>query len=58
MVHLQRFHEAFEQAGLIVYAICMNPDLDMARERTRELRITYPIFDGKGSEIGDRYAYG
>jgi hypothetical protein len=58
MVHLRRFHEAYAGRGLFVYAISMHPDLEAARRLTREMGVTYPVFDGRGSALGERYAYG
>ena len=58
MVHLQQLHEKYAGSGLFVYAIAMAPDLEEARKKTRELGITYPVFLGTGSKLGDDYAYG
>lgn len=58
MVHLQQFHEAQAKNGLLVFAIAMHPDQKKAQELTRELGLTYPIFEGMGSDLGKLYAYG
>jgi len=58
MVHLQRFHEQFADKGLLVFVISMHPDPAQARKLTDELKATYPIFDGHGSDLGKHYAYG
>jgi hypothetical protein len=58
MVHLQKFHERYADDGLFVYAIAIHPNREAARRTTRELRLTYPIFWGTGSELAERYAYG
>ena len=58
MVHLQRFHERYADAGLFVYAIATHPNRQAARRLVRRLGLTYPIFWGTGSELAERYAYG
>lgn len=58
MVHLQRFHEKYASAGIFVFAISMEGDRDKAREFGRKSGISYPVFDGHGSELGARLAYG
>jgi hypothetical protein len=58
MVHLQKFHEAHAKDGLLVFAIAMHPDIEVAQKLTRDLGLTYPIFEGMGSDLGRLYAYG
>jgi hypothetical protein len=58
MVHLQKFHEKASDKGLQVFVISMHPDADAARKLTGELEVTYPIFNGHGSDLGKHYAYG
>lgn len=58
MVYLQKLHERHAEEGLFVFAISMHPDPEEARRITRELGVTYPVFDGTDSELGRRYAYG
>jgi hypothetical protein len=58
MVHLQRFHERYGAQGLFVFAISMAPDPDEAREWNRELGLAFTVFDGHGSALGERLAYG
>jgi len=58
MVYLQKLHEQHAADGLFVYAIAMHDDVDAARKMNRDMRVTYPVFNGKGSRLGDRYAYG
>jgi len=58
MVHLQKFHEEHAKDGLLVFAIAMHPKREVARELTRELGVTYPVFDGLDSDLGRLYAYG
>jgi len=58
MVHLQKIHEQLSSRGVFVFAISMSPDADQARQSTRELGVTYPVFQGFGSELGRLYAYG
>jgi hypothetical protein len=58
MVHLQKFHERYGKNGLLVFAISMFPYPEQARKATEQLGITYPVFDGHGSDLGKQYAYG
>jgi hypothetical protein len=58
MVHLQKLHEKESTNGLLVFAIAMHPDQKVALQLTRELGLTYPIFEGMGSDLGKLYAYG
>lgn len=58
MVHLQRFHEKYADQGLQVFVISMHTQPSQARELSDELKVTYPIFDGHGSDLGRQYAYG
>lgn len=58
MVHLQRFHEKYSGSGILVFAISMESDSIKARAIGREMGLTYPVFDGQGSDLGARYAYG
>jgi hypothetical protein len=58
MVHLQKLHEKYGQEGLFVFAISMHPEPEQARALTKELGVTYTVFDGRGSDLGDRYAFG
>lgn len=58
MVHLQKFHEEYAEEGLQVFVIAMHSDPEEARKLTRELGVTFPVFDGRGSELGEQYAFG
>jgi hypothetical protein len=58
MVHLQKFHERFGKDGLLVYVISMHDDAEAARKMNQDMAITYPVFQGTGSAVGERYAYG
>ncbi len=58
MVHLQKFHEKYAARGLQVFVISMHPDAEEARRLTGDLNVTYPVFNGHGSELGKQYAYG
>ena len=58
MVHLQRFHERYSDAGLFVYSIAIHPNREAARMLTHRLGHTYPIFWGSNTELAERYAYG
>lgn len=52
MVHLQKFHEKHADQGLQVFVISMHPEPEQARKLTAELKATYPIFNGHGSDLG------
>ena len=58
MVHLQTFHEQYASKGQQVFVISMHTDPDEARKLTSELKATYPIFNGQGSDLGKQYAFG
>lgn len=58
MVHLQKFHEKYADKGLQVFVISMHPESEQARKLTAELKATYPIFNGYGSDLGKQYAFG
>ena len=58
MVHLQDLHERYEKDGLFVFAISMAPDAAKAQQGNRELGLSYTVFDGHGSALGERLAYG
>jgi len=58
MGHLQTLHEKYGARGLAVFAINMLGDVDRARAITEEHGWSFPIFNGVGSELGRRYAYG
>ncbi len=58
MVHLQKFHEKYAKDGLLVFVIAMQDDVDQARKTTREHGWTFPIFNGVGSTLGEKFAYG
>lgn len=58
MVHLQNFHQKYADKGLQVFAISMHPDPAEAGKLTGELKATYPIFNGHGSDLGKQYAFG
>jgi hypothetical protein len=58
MVHLQTMQERYGSDGLLVFAISMEPDPVKARNFNKELGVTYPVFNGYASELGERFAYG
>ena len=55
MVHLQNFHERHVDEGLFVFAIAMEPDREKARGWNRRLGVTYTVFDGHGSALGQKH---
>ena len=58
MVHLQKLHEKYAKDGLQVFTIAMLPDVTEAKNLTKELGVTYPVFYGHGSDLGKTYAFG
>jgi len=58
MVHLQRFHEQYADKGLLVFIISMHANPEKARKLSDDMKVTYPIFNGTGSDLGKHYAYG
>jgi len=58
MVNLQRFHEQFAHKGLLVFVIAMHPNPETARKLSDEMKVTYPIFNGTGSDLGKHYTHG
>ncbi len=58
MVHLQKFHEKYADKGVQVFVISMHTDAKEARKVTDELKATYSIFNGLGSDLGKQYAFG
>ena len=58
MVHLQKFHDRYADKGLQVFVISMHPEVDEAIKLTKELKVTYPVFDGHKSALGKVYAFG
>lgn len=58
MGHLQEFHQRYGDQGLHVFVIAMHPDADEARKLTKKLKVTYPVFNGHGSDLGKQYAFG
>ena len=58
MGYLEKLYQQYGKDGLLVFAIAMHPTLEKARELTRELGVTYPVFNGHESVLGKHYAYG
>lgn len=58
MVQLQKLHEKYRKDGLLVFTIALHPRPETARELTRKLGLTYPVFQGHGSDLERRYGYG
>lgn len=58
MGHLQKLHEKYSKDGVLVFTIAMHPSVEQARALTRQLGVTYPVFNGYGSDLGKRYAFG
>jgi peroxiredoxin len=58
MVHLQRLHERYGKDGLLVFTIALHPNPEAAKAVTRELGLTYPVFEGHGSDLEKQYGFG
>lgn len=58
MVHLQKFHEKYAKEGLLVFVVSMHADREKAIKLSDEMKITYPIMNGQGSDLGKQYAFG
>ncbi len=58
MVHLQKFHEKYGNDGLLVFTVALHPNPETARALTRKLGLTYPIFEGHGSDLEKQYGFG
>lgn len=58
MTFLQRLKEKYGDDGLFVFTIAMYPDAEATPDLTRKLGVTYPVFAGYGSQLGEQYAYG
>lgn len=58
MVHLQKLHEKYAKDGLKVFIISMHPERDEAIKLAKEMKVTYPIFNGYKSDLGKLYAFG
>lgn len=58
MVQLQKLHQQYADEGLLVFTIALHPQPDTAKALTRTLGLTYPVFEGHGSELAKQYGYG
>jgi len=58
MVCLQKLHEKHSNDGLLPFAIAMYPKQERARQMTRDMAVTYPVFWGYGSVLGKSYGFG
>lgn len=58
MVHLQKLHDKYAKDGLLVFAIAVYPKVEKGRKLTKELGITYPVFQGAGSDLAKQYGFG
>jgi len=58
MVQLQKLHERYGKDGLLVFTVALHPRLEAARALTRELGVTYPVFEGHGSDLEKLYGFG
>jgi peroxiredoxin len=58
MAALNDLHASYESAGVFVFAISMEPDREAAKSWNVRLGVEYPVFDGHGSQLGERFAYG
>ncbi len=58
MAHLQKLHEKYRNDGLLVFTIALHPQPETAKALTGKLGLTYPVFQGHGSDLEKRYGYG
>jgi hypothetical protein len=58
MVHLQKLHEKYAKDGLLVFAIALHPKEKEAQDLTKKLGVTYPVFQGDGSDLAKQYGFG
>ncbi len=58
MVQLQKLHERYGKDGLLVFTVALHPRPEAAKALTRELGVTYPVFEGHGSDLEKQYGFG
>ncbi len=58
MVQLQKLHEKYGKDGLLVFTVALHPRPEAAKAMTRELGVTYPVFEGHGTDLEKQYGYG
>jgi peroxiredoxin len=58
MVQLQKLHEKYAKDGLLVFTVALHPKPEAAKALTRELGVTYPVFEGHGSDLETQYGFG
>jgi peroxiredoxin len=58
MVQLQKLHEKYGKDGLLVFTVALHPRPEAAKALTRELGVTYPVFEGHGSDLEKQYGFG
>jgi len=56
MVHLQKLQDKYAKDGLQVFAVALLPNRDKAQKLTKDMEITYPVFNGNGSDLAKRLA--
>jgi hypothetical protein len=58
MVHLQKLQDKYGKDGLQTFAIAVFPNREKAQKLTRDMGITYPVFNGYDSDVAKRLAFG
>ena len=58
MGHLQKLYEKYAKDGLLVFAIAIFPNVQLARVLTKNLGVTYPVLNGNDTDLAKRYGYG
>lgn len=58
MGQLEKLHEKYAKDGLFVFTIALHPKPEEAKASTRKLGVTYPVFEGHGSDLEKQYGYG
>jgi len=56
MVHLQKLQDKYAKDGLRVFAVSLLPNREKAQKLTKDLEITYPVFNGNDSDLAKRLA--
>jgi len=58
MGQLEKLHEKYANDGVFVFTIALHPKPEEAKATTRKLGVTYPVFEGHGSDLEKQYGYG
>ena len=56
MVHLQKLQDKYAKDGLQVFAVAVFSDREKGQKVTKDMGITYPVFNGYESDLAKRLA--